>query len=61
MMDIAFNTQHTGFRGHDHKGYAVTMTKEQVDKVLALSVLITASSGTTIELRQTLSQRRLLT
>ena len=35
MMDIAFNTQHTGFRGHDHKGYAVTMTKEQVDKVLA--------------------------
>ena len=32
---IAFNTQHTGFRGHDHKGYAVTMTKEQVDKVLA--------------------------
>ena len=21
MMDIAFNTQHTGFRGHDHKGY----------------------------------------
>ena len=35
MMNIAFNTQHTGFRGHDHKGYAVTMTKEQVDKVLA--------------------------
>ena len=35
MMDIAFNTQHTGFRGHDHKGYALTMTKEQVDKVLA--------------------------
>ena len=32
---IAFNTQHTGFRGHDHKGYAVPMTKEQVDKVLA--------------------------
>ena len=32
---IAFNTQHTGFRGHDHKGYAVTMNKEQVDKVLA--------------------------
>ena len=36
---IAFNTQHTGFRGHDHKGYAVTMTKEQVDKVLAESWL----------------------
>ena len=35
MMNIAFNTQHTGFRGHDHKGYAVTMNKEQVDKVLA--------------------------
>ena len=35
MMKIAVNTQHTGDRAKDHRGYAAPMTSEQLDGLLS--------------------------
>ena len=32
---VAFNTQHTGDRSRDHRGYAEPFTSEQVDGLLS--------------------------
>ena len=34
-MTVAFNTQHTGDRSRDHRGYAEPFTSEQVDGLLS--------------------------
>ena len=35
IRDIAVNTQHTGDPRRDHRGYAESWTREQVDSLLA--------------------------